>query len=214
MDDFRAIPQMAEALQEMVAKGHARLATVVAVYPNEVDASLSDGSVARFATTHNGLAVGQKGVLIVGMGGAKIFTPLGVIVPKPTMNGSFPAVTLSTAGTYQHNETAVLMSGMVPGETYTALITAQVIVFTTGTANSRFRFGYTVTDYDRTNSWSGTDVVNAPLASGANQRLLQTSTYSHTVRARTDGTILLTPAIQWVAGTLYWQWHYLTVTMF
>lgn len=214
MDDFRAIPQMAEALQDMIAKGQARLATVTAVYPNEVDAQISDGTVARFATTHNRLSIGQKGVLLHGAGGSKIFTPLGLHIPTPLSNGAYMQTTRTTAGTYQHDAAAVTHTGLIPGKVYRALVSMDYIVYSAVAGGGVFKIGFTRTDANATNQWGGTDNIDAASSSAIGFRRMFSFSIAMDCTANSLGEVKHTPAIQWHSGQVHWYWGYITVTLF
>lgn len=214
MDAFRALPQLADTLSEMVAAGEARLATVVMSYPGAVDAQLSDGAIGRFASTHNGLNVGQAGVLIKTFGGERVFTPLALHVPKPQSAGAYIQQTYTTAGTNKWDNAAVTVSGLIPGKLYKALVSVTHVVYSTAAGGGTFRYGWVRTDWSGTDLYGGTDAVDAASSSVAGFRRSFTFELAQACRATTDGTLIFKPAIQWGSGTVYWQWAYITVTVF
>lgn len=194
MDDFRAIPQMAEALQDMIANGQARLATVTAVYLNEVDASLSDGSVARFATTHNGLNAGQRGVIIAAQGGSKIFTPLGIDV-KPRSLEAFVTVdtTIGTAGIPSYSGAQVTFTGLQPNTPYKV----EGHVFTRWNGSGTVQFNHLLYTGGGTLLATGLSHFSIPGAYTLTHDLLLVQA----VNANASGELALKPGVEWGGGS-------------
>ncbi len=79
MDDYNAIPQLAESMETMLEGIKAKLAVVVQSRPGVVDVRLSDGTVSTYATAFSNLPVDKQGVVIVGRGRNGIFIPFDMM---------------------------------------------------------------------------------------------------------------------------------------